>query len=298
LSLDRAAQEKMMRLGTAVVFLAFMCGSAAADTIDVGGVTREYILETPAKTSGPAPLIVGLHGGFGTATQFRKLTGLHKIANRNGIVVVYPNGIDKGWNDGRTNRRGKLVRDTDDVGFLTALVNDLVKRGIADPAHIVFTGISNGGHMSFKMACGSSIKPYGIAPVAANIPVPVDCSRSQTRLLNLVGTADTLVPMEGGRMRRGSVESSAATFKNFLVTNGCKGTERQPLANTVDDGMTAVMISGKDCSRSPVTQIIVQNGGHAWAGSPGPLEWLTGRPTMDFSASAMVVRFTLGQAVQ
>jgi polyhydroxybutyrate depolymerase len=293
-----AAQEKMMRFGLVLVFLALICGSAAAETIDVNGVPREYILDVPAKTSGPAPLIVGLHGGLGTATQFRKLTVLHKVANRNGIVVVYPNGIDKGWNDGRTNRRGRLVRDTDDVGFLTALINDLVKRGIADPTRVVFTGISNGGHMSFKMACGSSIKTYGIAPVAANIPLPLDCSKTETRLLNLVGTADTLVPMQGGRIRRGSVESSRDTFKNFLTTSGCTGSERKALKDMTDDGMTSVMISGTGCSTSPVTQIVVQDGGHAWAGSPGPLEWLTGKPTMDFSASEMVVRFTLGQALQ
>jgi polyhydroxybutyrate depolymerase len=275
-----------------------MFGSAAADTIVVDGVVREYILDIPAKTSGPGPLIVGMHGGLGTATQFRKLTGLHKTANKNGVVVVYPNGIDKGWNDGRLNRRGKLVRDTDDVGFITALVNDLVKREIADPSRIVFTGISNGGHMSFKMACDSSIKAYGIAPVAANIPVPLDCSRAHTRLLNLVGTADTLVPMAGGKIRRGTVESSTTTFKTFLVTNGCQGTKRRAIEDKADDGMTSVTISGTGCAKSPVAQAIVQNGGHAWAGSPGPLEFLTGKPTTDFSASEMVVRFTLGQPLQ
>jgi polyhydroxybutyrate depolymerase len=287
-----------MRLAAVFACLAVMCCSAAADTIDVNGVAREYILDAPAKLSAPAPLIVGLHGGLGTASQFRKLTMLHEIANKQGIVVVYPNGVDKGWNDGRLDRRGRLVRDTDDIGFLTALVNDLVKRGIADPNRVVFTGISNGGQMSFKMVCGSLIKPYGIAPVAANIPVPLDCSKTRTRLLNLVGTADKLVPMEGGRIRRGTVQSSTTTFKNFLRTNGCRATESTALDNRVDDGMTSVAVSGKGCANSSVTQIVVQNGGHAWAGSAGPLEWLTGKPTMDFSASEMVVRFALGQALQ
>jgi polyhydroxybutyrate depolymerase len=273
---------------------------AQADSISINGENREYILDKP-KAKMPFPLIVALHGGGGGNKQFRDLIDLSRLANANGIAVVYPNGIHKHWNDGRLDKRGQLLQDTDDVGFLTALVKDLIDRKIADPRYIVFTGISNGGTMSFKMACHSSLKIFGIAPVSANIPEPLTCQNKPVRLLNVVGTEDHFLPMAGGygiiRSRRGSVKSSIETLNNFLKNGACSGTESLSLPNLSNDGMTSIMTTGRDCELKPVAQIVVQGGGHAWAGSSGKLEFLTGKPTMDFSATQLIVRFTLGKAL-
>jgi polyhydroxybutyrate depolymerase len=130
-----------MRKILVTAFLLSFSTLASADTIMVNGVARDYILDAPVNTKA-APLLVALHGSGGSDAQLRRTINLSAPANQAGIVVVYPNGIDKGWNDGRLNRRGRIIRDTDDVGFLTALVNDLVAKGVADPAHVVFTGIS------------------------------------------------------------------------------------------------------------------------------------------------------------
>jgi polyhydroxybutyrate depolymerase len=283
----------MFKFMTLVAICVFAV-SAQAETIVVNGIVREYILDVP-KISRPVPLIVALHGGLGSAKQLRKTIGLTALANPNGVAVVYPNGINKGWNDGRVNRRGQLIRDTDDVGFIAALVNDLVARGIANPDHIVFSGISNGGHMSLKMACDSTVKTFGVVVVSANIPEPLDCTHTSTKFLNIVGTADRLVPMSGGKILRGSDKSAKFTFENFLTTSGCTGTRSTKLPDIADDAMTSVMVSGTGCKNGPVAQIIVENGGHAWAGSRGQIEFITGKPTMDFSATQMLVDFTLGR---
>ncbi len=283
-----------MRKTFAIAFLLSLSNMASADTIMVNGVLRDYILDAPANVK-TAPLIVALHGGGGSSVQLRRTIQLSAPANQAGVVVVYPNGINRGWNDGRLTRRGKIIHDTDDVGFLTALVNDLVAKGIADPAHVVFTGISNGGIMSFKMACDSSLHPFGIAPISANMPEPLSCSHGATRLLNIVGTEDKFVSMIGGRILRGAVKSSQLSFSIFLQLNKCQGVKQQPLENKVADGMSSLLVNGQNCQFSPTSQIIVEGGGHAWAGSPGQLEWLTGKPTMDFSATRMIVNFTLGK---
>jgi polyhydroxybutyrate depolymerase len=283
----------IMRTTLAALAFLFNVNLVCADTISVNGFEREYILDVGQRTKN-APLIVALHGGLGTAQQIRRTIGLSAIANAKGITVVYPNGIDKGWNDGRRNRRGQLVRDTADVAFIEALVKHLIAKGLADPNRVVFTGISNGGTMSFKMACDSSLKIAGIVPVVANIPEPLDCSRARTKLINIISTDDRLMPMAGGRIRKGAVKSSAETFQTFLKANDCTGTTTKNLADTVDDGMQSTMQSGTGCSSGRVSQIIVQGGGHAWPGSPGQIEFITGKPTMDFSASQLVVDFTLG----
>ena len=150
------------------LILFFMSITAHAETIEVNGVVRSYILDKTSRR--PAPLIVILHGRLGSAKQIRKHTDLTGLANSVNISVLYPDGIDHAWSDGRLNPSGQPVTNVDDVGFLTKLVNKLISEGIADPERIIFTGWSNGGMMSFKMACDSTLKIWGIAPVSANMP--------------------------------------------------------------------------------------------------------------------------------
>jgi polyhydroxybutyrate depolymerase len=280
----------------------FLFSSAAlADTISVDGLQREYILDAPINAKA-VPVIIALHGGGGSAAQLRRSIKLSYPANQNGIAVVYPNAIDRNWNDGRLNRRGKLVHRGDDLNFLTALVDQLIAKGIADPSRIVFTGISNGGMMSFKMACDSKVKIYGIVPVSANIPQPLNCAGVQTRLLHIVGTEDRFVPMAGGfvmgQARRGAVKSSADTISIFMDSNKCKSISGDYLSNNTEDGMKSSFAMGEGCNLSPVAQIIVEGGGHAWAGSRSKLEFITGKPTMDFSATQMIVNFTLAKPLK
>ena len=181
--------------------------------------------------------------------------------------------------------------------FLTKLVNKLISEGIADPERIIFTGWSNGGMMSFKMACDSTLKIWGIAPVSANMPQPLDCGRTKSRLLNIVGTSDRLVPMAGGGFfgttKRGIAQSADMSFRAFLDANDCHGVSITQLFDKADDGMKSEVLKGNNCGRKPVWQIVVEGGGHAWAGSSGPLEFIMGKPTMDFSASEKIVQFAL-----
>jgi polyhydroxybutyrate depolymerase len=292
--------EKLMRFAAAFMCLSMMFGSAFGETISVNGVDRDYIIDGAGNEA--KPLIVALHGGGGSAREFKHSSALSRIAVPAGVVVVYPETIGRTWNDGRKKGFRRQRETADDVGFLKALVGDLVAKGIVDPSRVVFTGISNGGMMSFNMACVSGLAVYGIAPVSANMNEGLDCSRTKARLLNIVGTEDKIVPMAGGdvfgRMKRGRVQSSSATFTAFLKANGCSDKTSTQLPDAANDGMTSVLVQGQNCASNPVAQIVVDGGGHAWAGAESRLAFITGEPTMDFSASKMVVRFTLGQALQ
>ena len=283
----------------AVLALVASVATAQADAISVNGVERSYILDE-ARGSGPRSLIVALHGGGGSAPQFKADSGLSPMATARGASVVYPESLTRQWNDGRANGRNPNVDVADDFAFMQALVKDLVAKGIADPNRIVFTGISNGGMMSYAMACTTSLPIYAVVPVSANVDVGQDCSNSHARLLNIVGTADRAVPMAGGPVLFGwgqsAVQSSSASFNMFLQANRCASTATKPLPDNADDGMTSQAALGTGCAQSPVAQIIVNGGGHAWAGGRARLKRLLGEPTQDFSANAMVVALALGAA--
>jgi polyhydroxybutyrate depolymerase len=289
---------KLKFIAASFAVAAATVAAAQAETISVNGVTRSYILDA-ARGAGPRPLIVALHGGGGSAPEFERDSGLSPIANAVGVTVVYPESLTRQWNDGRAHGRNPRVDEADDVGFMQALVNDLVSKGVADPNHITFTGISNGGMMSFAMACRTSLPIYAIAPVSANVDVGQDCSSTHARLLNIVGTADRAVPMAGGPVLygwgQGEVQSAQASFGMFLKAERCTGTKSISLPDAADDGMTSVANIGSGCAQSPVAQIVVQGGGHAWAGGRARLKRLLGEPTQDFSASQLVVRLASGE---
>ncbi len=287
-----------MRSLAIFLFLQFLSIDALADSILIDGAVRRFILDVPHSES-PAPLIVVFHGLLGSAKQIRATTQLSDLANSKGVVVVYPDSLGGFWNDGRVTPSGKLFHNVDDVGFITNLVHHLEEIKLVDPERIVFAGVSNGGMMSFRMACASSISAFGVAAISANIPKPIDCSKAATRLLNIVGTDDQFIPMAGGFVLnipdRGSVESSENSFAQFVRANECSGTNIVELADNEDDEMSSAMTIAEGCTHEPVAQIIVSGGGHAWAGSSGPMEILTGKPTMDFSASQLIVNFILGE---
>lgn len=126
--------------------------------MDFDGRERSYIVHLPPKEkmNGPVPLIFHLHGGRGTAKGTSGLTfgRFNELADRDGFIVVYPNAIDKNWNDGR-KLEDELAwkEDIDDVGFITAIVNDLKQKYKIDSQRIFTTGMSNGGFMSSRLLC-------------------------------------------------------------------------------------------------------------------------------------------------
>src|ERR1700722_13155351 len=90
------------------------CGArhASADdqsaTMEFGGLSRKYAVDVPP--GHPTGLVMNLHGGFSTGAEQQTLTNFDAIADANGFVVVYPDGIDRNWADGRgasePDRRG------------------------------------------------------------------------------------------------------------------------------------------------------------------------------------------------
>jgi polyhydroxybutyrate depolymerase len=100
----------------------FTAGSTV-HTMSFCGLDRSYRLYMPAGLPTPAPLVVMLHGGFGSAQQAERAYGWDQLADSAKFVVAYPDGVDRAWNvNGCCGRPAQ--ENIDDVGFIAAVVND------------------------------------------------------------------------------------------------------------------------------------------------------------------------------
>ena len=95
-------------------------------TISVGGHDRTYRLYKPTGLPASAPLVVMLHGGFGSGAQAEKSYGWDELADSSKFVVAYPDGLNRAWNVNGGGCCGRPAKEgIDDVGFITAAVADI-----------------------------------------------------------------------------------------------------------------------------------------------------------------------------
>lgn len=272
--------------------------------ITVDGENREYYVHVPAGYDGssPVPLVLALHGGGGTATKMDKLTGFGKVSDAAGFVVVYPQGKDKRWNDGRKIKRLFKKKDMDDVKFLGDVVKTMKTDYNIDESRIYSTGISNGGFMSYRLASENPETLAAVAGVAAQVtenlrdehppssPIPV---------MMVLGDKDPLVPYDGGDvkvlgMKRGKVISAGDSVSFWVDNNGCNTTPTIIYYDNTDpdDGSTVRRDDYSSDNGADVILLTVEGGGHCW---PGGWQYLgkiiIGETNRDINASEVIWEF-------
>jgi polyhydroxybutyrate depolymerase len=279
---------------------AFAANSREEHFLNVAGLQRRYLLHLPPGRSYQAksPLILMLHGGGGTPER-AGARDLEAYADRKGFIVAYPAGINKSWNDGRLIKG----RTYDDVEFLSALIDELVAKYNADPKRVHVTGISNGGFMSFTLACRIPEKIAAIAPVAASMGVGAieECHpRKTVSVMMINGTADPLVKWDGGKvLRRSGSESEpiskvVAFWRNQVCGRNSRVTGERLPDSDPNDGST-VALEKVQCPAGNVINYTVTGGGHTWPGGPQYLpKFIVGGVNRDFSASEAIVSFFSG----
>ena len=272
--------------------------SAAPDTgrrtLDVEGLRRSYLLylPTPHRPGEPIPLLFVFHGGGGTASNIAEHTGLTPAATRRGYAVVYPDGVNGHWSDGRAARAG-----ADDVGFVRLLLDSLRRELPVDPRRIFATGISNGAGMAFRLACDLPGTFAAIAPVAGALPAELEgrcAAAAPVSLLMFNGTADRLMPYDGGdlTLRRGRVLPAPTTARLFARANGCAPAHTvTPEPDTVTDGTRVRRLVYGGCRGSrEVVLYRIEGGGHTWPGGP-PVGRSVGRVSREIDASGTMLDF-------
>jgi len=273
-------------------------GGSREGEIQHGGLRRTYTLHVPSSLNGstPVPLVLVLHGGGGAGPSTERMTGFSELADRRGFIVVYPNGVDRRWNDAR----GEVARqDVDDVGFLTALVDHVRRTLPIDPRRVYASGVSNGAMMSYRLACERSEIFAAIAPVAGAMPEPLGPRCSPSRPVSLVaisGTEDPLVLWDGGPVarRRGRTMSVPDSISLWTRLNGCPApaTVTQEPDRDPADGTRVRRETHRPCQEgASVVLYAVEGGGHSWPGSTRSRLPLTGRLSNDINATDVIWSF-------
>jgi polyhydroxybutyrate depolymerase len=228
-------------------------------TITVGGVDRTYRLHKPAGLAASVPLVVMLHGGFGSAKQAEKVYGWDKMADASKFVVAYPDGLNRAWNVNGGGCCGRPAKQgVDDIGFITAAVADIGKNLRIDASRVYAAGMSNGAIMSYTLACETGIFA-AIGPVSGT---QLDPCRSPhpTSVIHIHGTADRLIPYNGGQ------------GAGVAHINGPSAPDVNAFWRKVDDcGAPVATTSGSvttstaGCAdKRGVVLITVDGGGHQW----------------------------------
>jgi polyhydroxybutyrate depolymerase len=158
-----------------------------------------------------------MHGGGGSARSMRQRTGMDGIADRNGFIAVYPEGTAALLGDLRTWNAGKccgtaVKKNIDDVGFISALIDKIVKKYGVDARRIYATGHSNGAQMSYRLACELSDKIAAIAPNAGEELIDGCHPVRPVPVIHIHGTADPCALYDGG-------QACGGCFSRFLHVN-------------------------------------------------------------------------------
>jgi polyhydroxybutyrate depolymerase len=295
-------------IATLLLATSLACADKPRDvkgTLHVGGLDRTYRVHLPRDTSHALPLVVALHGGSWQGPKMELVSELDVTADRHGFIVVYPDAVyspkpvERQWADGRGTT--KASHDgVDDVAFIAALIDKLSADYKIDPARVYATGISNGGFMSYKLACDLGDRIAAIAPVSATMPqaeAPTCKPARPLAVLDIHGTADPLVPYGGGEVQGGSggaILSVADTIKMWAAIDGC---DAKPATSDVPDrdprdGMRTHRDVYAHCkSGTDLVLYTVDGGGHTWPGGGRMDAKVVGPTTRDFDASEAIWDF-------
>jgi len=232
-------------------------------TMAFGGLNRSYRVYQPAGLPATAPLVVMLHGVSGSGEQAENSYGWDPLADSAKFVVAYPDGIGQAWNG--HGCCGLPARENiDDVGFITAMVGQISAATAIDKSRVYATGMSNGGIMSYTLACNTGI----FAAIGPDSATQLDaCAAPRaTSVIHIHGTADTLVPYNGGQGTSLVDGPSIADVNAFWRNADHCGPPGIAIT-------AAVTTSTAACADNRgVVLITIEGGQHGWPGGTTVLE--------------------------
>ncbi len=275
-----------------MLLLLVSTGTAVAQTIDAGRGELPVHVPSGYDSEAPAPLILLLHGYTASGTQQDAYFNLSGLVDDYGFILVAPDGTEEAserrsrfWN-ASSSCCNFLGSDVDDVAYLTRLIDAVKAEYAIDESRIALFGHSNGGFMSYRMAHDRS----GIIAAMASL-AGADQSGSPANpvhVLQIHGTADTVIAYEGGSFRGGEVHPGArASVEAWALRNGCSGegvdTGTLDLDRGLDGLETDVTRYTSGCRGGGAVELwTINGGGHGPAVSDHfsrlVVEWLLAHP--------------------
>ena len=240
-------------------------------TIIHDGIVRTYKLYVPSSYSGniAVPLLFNFHGYTSNSNEQMIYGNFRNIADTANFLVVHPQGTLDNTNTTHFNV-GWGGSTVDDVGFTEALIDSLSAAYSIDQNRIYAVGMSNGGFMSFRLACELSSKIAAVGSVTGSMTPSTlgNCNASHPMpIIQIHGTTDPTVPYNGSA---GWTASVTNILNHWVTFNNCSPAPtvvNVPNTNVLD-GSTVEKYTyenGDNCSE--VVHYKVTNGQHTWPGS-------------------------------
>ncbi len=282
---------------TLLSFCLLLVGSISAQTtipgtIKSGGLTRNYVLYKPAAYTGntPVPLVLNLHGY--TSSNFEQLFygDFRPIADTANFLIVLPNGTldaqgQRFWNTFGTNST------VDDVAFIANLLDTLQATYNIDKQRIYSTGMSNGGFLSYSLACELNQRITAVASVTGSMIESKVIACKPTRpvpVMEIHGTADATVPYNGSPVSGFvGIPTLVSIWVKFNQCNTTPTITPVPNTNTTDGCIAERQLYTGGNKGSTVEHYKITGGGHTWPGSA----FNVGVTNQDFNASKEIWRF-------
>jgi poly(hydroxyalkanoate) depolymerase family esterase len=258
--------------------------------------TRSYGLHVPAGLAAAAPLVVMLHGGTQSAADFAVGTGMNRLADQHGFVVVWPEQSRSANAAGYWNwfQPDDQRRDSGEPAIIAGIVADVVAAHDIDPARIFVAGLSAGGAMAEVMA---ATYPEVFARVGVHSGLPYASASDVGSAFGQMSSGGfspaphptPVMVLHGDRDTTVAAANATAMVRARLLAHPQAGDGE--VTRSSGSGRAYVRTTHRVDGRTVAESIIVTGGGHAWFGGD-PKGSYTDASGPD--ASAELVRFFLG----
>jgi polyhydroxybutyrate depolymerase len=276
-----------------VAAVAYWLSDRTNGSLVSSGVKRKYLLYVPKSydPTTPAALVISIHGFADWPAHQMQQSSWNEMAEQYGFIVVYPSGLGlpKRWRIGGIPNRPSDPRP--EVAFISDLIDKLVGQYNIDPSRIYANGFSNGGGMSFVLACQLAERIAAIGSVAGAYLYPWEECQPARPVPAIVfhGTADPIVPYQGGPSR--SFNLPFPSIPEWVEAQARRyGCTSAPQALPPQGQVKGFQYS--DCATgAEVVFYSIAGGGHAWPGGDPLPRFIVGHTSADIDATQSMWAF-------
>lgn len=289
-------------LNLSLIFSLFLISSALAGPklnykfLQVNNHKRSWWEYVPVQCANrPCPLLLAFHGLENSGDRLDDVTGFVNLSEKRKFIIVYPESLQSKWSSG-----------ADELSYVDNLLQEIKSRMKIDEQKIFAVGFSVGGSFVYRLACERSSVFAGIATVMANMEssLPDSCKPERpVPVINFVGTADRIMPMDGGEIKTnlgfkklGHVLSTNETLNFWIRRNQCS--PKPIVADVKDDDKKddthAVLEKYENCSKGAnIYRWVIGDGGHVWPSPSAKTRALQGKVSREINASDEILNFLL-----
>ena len=265
-----------------VLIVAWFTNSNSDDDVGLNqsilhnGISRDYILYIPENLPTNAPLVVVSHGYTSSAKTMMSYSGMNKVADEEKFLVVYPQGTkdQRGNNFFNVGYEFHASSKVDDLGFIKALVTKLTDDYQVNPNHIFATGMSNGGDLSYFLACYASDMFQAVAPIAGTMmQTTIETCKPQKGMpiFAVHGKADEVTYFDGDMANRdkwGPYPGIPAVIEHWVDLNAVDISKQVDLDNITNFTASNEALSfDRYLSETSDHEVwlYIHSGGHDWS---------------------------------